>query len=175
MRASVTILSGNQECVAAKPGSRSIHAVNCERLSALKSKNPVCFPPPEHSVDDLAAFCEEALFRTNGQFIRAAEVEDLGDVEVTQAVVALNAKSGKQGSTVGERGLIEHICGVGAALRPGEVRESLEAAAELPLVVELQRMIVTVPRKTCVDKASWKIRIGRKVKRIQTWRKYLIR
>src|SRR4029077_19125745 len=137
-----------EQSVAAKTRSRLINAVNGKRLTVLERENPVGFPASQYGVDSLPAVGEITFPGADRQFIGAAEMENLGDIEVAEAVISLNTESGEQRSAIGKRSFVQHVHGIRAALCPREVCENLQARAQPALVVELQRMVVTIPRET---------------------------
>src|SRR5690242_14739179 len=134
--------------------------MNGKRLTSLQSKDPVGLPAAQKTVDDPPAVCHEALSGSDWQFINATEMENLGDIEVAKTVVSLDAETGEQSGTIRERRFVQHIRGVRAALGPSEVGENLQAGAEVALIVELKRVIVTIPSKARKDEAGGEARIG---------------
>ena len=116
MRAGVDVLSRNEQSVAAKTRSRLIDAVNGKRLTVLERENPVGFPASQYGVDSLLAVGEITLPGADRQFIGAAEMENLGDIEVAEAVISLNTESGEQRSAIGKRSFVQHVRGIRAAL-----------------------------------------------------------
>src|SRR5256884_9548932 len=103
------------------------------------------------------------LFRSlsfaDGQLVGAAEMEDLGDVEIDKAVVSLDTEPREPRGTIKDSRFVEDVGGIGAALGPGEISERLQARAEPPLVVELERIVVAVAGKSRIGKARRKIGI----------------
>src|SRR2546423_7604536 len=134
--------------------------MNGKWLSILQGENPVGFPTSQYAVDDLPAVGEEALPGSDRQLIGPAEMKNLSDVEIAKAVISLNAESGEQRGAIGERRFVQDIGSIGAALGPGEIGESLQTGTELTLIVELERVVVTIARKTRIDKAGGEIGIG---------------
>src|SRR2546429_1340175 len=102
VRTSVFVLSGNEQSITAKPGSRGNNTRNGKGLAILERENPVGFPAAKHTVDDRSTICEEALSFADGQLVGAAEMEDLGDVEIAQAVVSLDTEPREPRGTIKE-------------------------------------------------------------------------
>src|SRR5256884_4720309 len=74
VRTSVFVLSGNEQSITAKPGSRGNNTRNGKGLAILERENPVGFPAAKHTVDDRSTICEEALSFADGQLVGAAEM-----------------------------------------------------------------------------------------------------
>ena len=85
---SLRVLAGNHNVVAARTRDSAGMAGEAERLPALQSQDPVGGPASENSVGDSTVVHEHLVF-SERQFIAAAEVNHLADIEVGQSVVEL--------------------------------------------------------------------------------------
>jgi len=94
-----------------------------------------------------------------GQFITAAEVEDVPDVKAGQAVIEMDTEAGNAGRTIALNApAVEQVTGVGKRLREGVGCEEVQAIPVTLFDFGLQCVVVAVPLRCSVAAAPPKIR-----------------
>src|SRR5262249_16868149 len=82
----------------------------------------------------------------------SAEVEGVADVEGCEAIVSVDAESGKiRRAECGDASVLERILRITAALGPGVGAEQIQASAEAALDLELHRIVIGVRFPSGVD------------------------
>ena len=89
----VPVLPWNDEVGAANAGRRTVVALKRNRLAALDGGDPLRAPAADELVGEAGDAGKVVFSPAKRKFIRAAEVEDLPNVEVAVAVISLNPRT----------------------------------------------------------------------------------
>ena len=102
-----------------------------------------------------------ALALTEGKLVTAAQVNDVANIERSQAVVVRNSGAWNIRSAEACRApAVEQIAGIGARLRPGVGRQETQPIRELLFRLGLKGMIVAVSAGDGVARVLPEIREG---------------
>src|SRR5580700_8697435 len=88
-------LARNQEGVATIVGGGAGSAGHGARLAALQGQNPVGAPSAHDRIHHSSAIRKELSPMADRNFIQPAKMKDVGDVEITEPVIALYANPRK--------------------------------------------------------------------------------
>src|SRR5579872_7558854 len=142
--AAIDILAGNIQRIASEAGGGAGIASDGQWLAVLQSQNIRHAPSAEHGIGESAGIAQHGLSTPHRQIIASAEVENLAHVEITEAVITLNSKTGEPGRAVSANVAVQTIARVRPALGPRIVGQNAETVAVLAFECYLQRVIATV-------------------------------
>ena len=146
MHPSLRILPRDQDVVASRAVAGAGRTAEGDRLSTLQDCTPAHGPASEQGVRNPAAVRHVAFASTERKLVAAAQVDDIANIERSQAVVVLNSGARNIWSPETSRTpAVKQIAGIGARLRPGVGRQETQTIGELFFRLGLKGMIVTVP------------------------------
>ena len=161
MHPSLEILARDHDVVASRTVAGAGGTAEGDRLSALQYRTPAHGPASQQGVRKPTRVRHVGLAFAEGKLVTAAQVNDVPDIERSQAVVERNSGAGNIRSAEALRApAVKQIAGVGARLRPGVGRQETQPIGELLLRLGLKGMIVAVAVGGGVARALPEIREG---------------
>lgn len=107
------VLPANQEIVTAGPISCPVRARESDRLAALECGKPLNAPATNYLVCGATGIGHEVFALAKGQLIAAAKMEDITDVEVSEAVVVPDSGAGNVRSAITSKAsAVQQITGI---------------------------------------------------------------
>src|ERR1700687_859732 len=136
-------LSG-KECAAAKVRRRTAGAAKSDGLAALECSTPYDVPSSDRLVCKARGARHEALTLAEGQLVTAAEMENVANIEIRQAIVKGHSETGnvrRAETNIPNAPSVEQVAGVGHGLGPRVGKQEVQPTGELLFDLSLQRMV----------------------------------
>jgi hypothetical protein len=134
VEAQIQRLAFHTKVSASQTSCRTARATEADRLAALQRRGPDNAPTANHLVLNSRGVVSEALAFAEGQFVAAAEVDDVPDVKRSQTVIEMDTEARYTRCPVScYAPAIEQITRVRDRLRVGIGKEKVQTAGELLL------------------------------------------
>src|SRR5437667_5503550 len=154
----VSVLAGYKQGEAAQRCRRALLAAHTERLTVLKRQDVVHRPAAHNRIHPSTARVTPVLAPAQGEFIRAAEMDDIAHIEIGQRPIALNPETWKVRCLPPADIAVQQITRRGEDFAVGIVAENAQAFTEAVLVVDQSRVVRAVAFRSGIARTLVEIR-----------------